>query len=210
MKFKLFSALSVILFMVVLQTFLGCSRAAPTLAPTIPPQMIWSNGSVGIWFNNALTANTGGCNTTGSTVAVTDPISGDTNTLRLTATGACGFYYFSATADANPFVYYSTGHLQFDIRLEQPPANITSMNIQYLNYLVTGNYAEYNFPVSFINSLSTSSFTHVSLPFTSFTAATTGGNGYYQNSVDTPFQISWSATGSGTAMTVDDVVWTSN
>lgn len=209
MKFKILLFLSPFIFGTALPLFLGCSRVAPLLPPPPPtptPQVLCANGTIGTWFTNALTANFGGCTTNAGVTAVTDPISGNGNALILTATGTCGFYYLAANADVNPTLYYSTGHLQFDVLLAQPPANITSMNVQYVNYLLTGNYAEYVFPNSLINSFSSSSFTHVSIPFASFTT----GNGYAQTSIDTPFQISWNASSSNTSVILDNIQWTFN
>lgn len=207
LKFLLF--LSPVLFGMALPLFMGCNRLAPLLPPPPPtptPQIIWANGSVGTWFTNPLTFTSyGACTVTSAVTAVSDPISGNSSALNLTATNTCGFYFFLAPSPSDPSVYYSSGHIQFDILLGQPPANITSMNIQY-NNSISGNYAEYDFPVSLINSFSTSSFTHVSIPFTSFTV----GNGYPQTSIDTPFQVLWIATGSGTSMMFDDIKWTFN
>jgi hypothetical protein len=166
--------------------------------------VIWSNGNFGTWFSSSLSTTTApGCNTTGAVTAVTDPISGDTSTLCLTTTTACGYFNFLSATSADPAIYYTAGHLQFDLMLDQPPVTITAMAIEYLDS-VSGNYAQYNFTPSFINALSTTSFTHVTIPFSSFTT----GNGYTEGIVDTPLQISWSATGTGTSITIDNIVWT--
>lgn len=209
MKLKNLLLLSPFLLGMVLPFLAGCQHSAPTLAPTPAPQVIWANGSIGTWFTSVLTANCGACNTSGAVTAVADPISGDGNTLRLTTTATSGFYYFEAAAAANPSVYYP-GHLQWDIRVEQAPASITSMVIEYVNYSGSGNCGEYDLPGSLINSFSTSSFTHVSIPLTSFTFTTMGCTGFAQISIDTPFQISWNATVTGTALTLDNIRWTAN
>jgi hypothetical protein len=206
MKFKFLLPLWTILLGMALSTYWGCQRGTPTLAPPIAPQVIWSNGISGTWFSSSLSTTTApGCSTTGAVTAVTDPISGDNSTLCLTTTTTCGYFNFLSATPADPTIYYPTGHLQFDLLLDQPPVTITAMAIEYLNS-VSGNYAQYNFTPSFINALSTTSFTHVSIPFTSFTT----GNGYTEGSVDTPLQISWSATGTGTAITIDNIVWTAH
>ncbi len=210
MKFKILLPALLILFGTAANFFLGCNRSSPTpLLPAPPPpaiQTIWSDGSAGTWFNNSLTSGTSpGCSTTGSITAVTDQISGDSNTFLLTTTKTCGYYYFLSGSAENPDPYYPSGRLVFDIELDQPSADITAMDIEYLNSS-TGSYAEYNLSANLINSFSTSSFTHVSIPFSSFTT----GNGYTQASIDTPFLISWTATMTGTAITVDNIQWTPN
>ena len=190
-------------------SYWGCQRGTTTVTPPvppppIPPQVIWSNGNFGTWFGSSLSTTTApGCSTTAAVTAVTDPISGDNSTLCLTTTTTCGYFNFLSAAPGYPTVYYATGHLQFDLLLDQPPANITAMAIEYLDS-VSGNYAQYSFTPSSINALSTTTFTHLTIPFTSFT----GGTGYSEGIVDTPLQISWSATGTGTAITIDNIVWT--
>ena len=119
----------------------------------------------------------------------------------LTSTLNCGFFLFIIPAPIDPSLYYPNGHLQFDIQLVQPASNFSSMFVEYENSS-NGNDAQYIFPASFINSLSTSSFKHVSLPFSSFT--TSGA----QNQVDTPFVLHWGATVTGTAVILDNIEWT--
>ncbi len=208
MKLKILLPALLVLFGTAAGFFLGCNRSNPNpLLPAPPPppiQTIWSNGSAGAWFNNTLMSGTvPGCTTTGSVTAVTDPISGDSNTLFLTTTKTCGTYSFSSGSAENPDAYYPSGHLVFDIELDQPSGAVTSMNVQYFNSTLPYT-PEYIFPASLINSLSPSSFTHVSIAFTSFTG------GYTLASVNTPFQISWTATVTGTAITVDNIQWTPN
>ena len=211
MKLKTLLFLSPILLGTSLPLFIGCDRLSPLMPPPPPtptPQVLWANGIVGTWFTNALTENPGGT-TTNAVTAVADPISGDTSALFLATTSANGFYYLSASSAINPSLYYS-GHLQFDILSAQPSSSITSMSIAYVNYLGSGNCGDYDFPATLIGTLSTISFTHVSIPLVSFTNTTGGCNGYFQTSVDTPFQISWAGPSGGTTITLDNIKWTFN
>ncbi len=204
MKFKTLLFLSPFFFAIALPLFLGCNRVAPLVPPPPAPQVVWANGNVGNWFSSSLAVTTyGGCSVAYAVTAVSDPISGDNSALNLTTASTCGLFFFSATAPVNPSLYYP-GHLQFDILLGQPGSNLSTFNIQY-NYSI-GNYAEYDFPPSLINSLSATSFTHISIPFTSFTI----GNGYAQTTVDTPLYVLWTASISGTSITIDNVQWTYN
>lgn len=192
--------------------FIGCDRLAPLSAIPVPSQIIWANGSYGTWLNNTLTFGCGGCSTNGAVTTVSDPISGDTQALLLTAAVPFGYYYFQDTpvTAVDPSIYYSSGHLQFDILLGQPSTDFTSMYLQYVNNSGSGNCGGYNFPASLMNSFSPSSFTHVSIPFASFTSTNSGCNGYIQNSVDTPFQLTWIVSSSGTTITLDNIRWTYN
>lgn len=213
MKLKILLFLSPVYLGMALPLFIGCDRLAPLMPPPPPtptPQVVWANGFIGTWFGNAMTAQCGACNTTGAVTAVNDPISGDTSALLLTANVPGGFYYFQSPVTVNPSNYYPTGHLQFDILLGQPAANITSMSLQYYNNGFSGNCGEYDFPATLISSWSSSSFTHVSTPFTAFTVTTGGCSGYAQNSIDTPFELSWSVSSSGTTITLDNIRWTFN
>ena len=212
MKFKILLFFSPVLFGLALLLFQGCDRVAP-LTPVPPaPQVIWANGTVGTWFTNALAANPGGY-TSASVTAVNDPISGDASALLLTAS-TNGFYFLQAPVTVNPSVYYLTGHLQFDILLGQAASNFPSISLEYVNYGYTGNCGDYNLPTTLINSFNTASFTHVSVPFTSFTVTTgggcSGGYGYNQTSVDTPFQISWPVPSGATTIMIDNIQWTYN
>ncbi len=209
MKFKTFLSYIPIFLVSLISLFVGCTRinTTPVPNPTWPPQTIWSNGTIGFWFGNVLTGNSGGCcPSTSSISSATDNISGDTNTLLLSTTYTHGFYFYSASTPSNPSSYYAKGHLQFDIRLEQPPSLFTLLYVEYLLQANSDNGAV-TFNPNFINSLSTTSFTHVSLPFSTFTPD------YEAQSIDTPFEISWqttSAPSNGNVVTLDDIVWTAN
>lgn len=207
MKLKILLALSLIFFAAAIPLFVSCSRSGQTIAPssTPTPLVILKNGVVGAWYGSALTSLTSpGCTVTGAVTAVTDSLSGDTSAFCLSTTKACGTYGLVAATPANPLQFYSSGHFQFDIRLEQPPSNFTSIVVEYMSQS-SPTYAQYSFPTTLINNLSTTSFTRVSLPFTSFT-------GYVQSSIDTPFYIGWftTAASTGAVMTFDNVVWTTN
>jgi len=213
MKFKILVLAALpILFGLTLPFFQGCDRPAPLMPPIPTPQVIWANGSVGTWFTNTLTANLGGF-TSASVTAVNDPISGDSNALLLTATAINGFYYLQAPVTVNPSNYYFVGHMQFDILLGQPASNIPSISLEYVDNGFGGSCGDYNLPTTLINSFSTTSFTHVSIPFTSFTVTSGGGcstYGYSQTSVDTPFEISWPISSSATTIIIDNIQWTYN
>src|SRR5581483_8762209 len=108
MKFKFLLPLWMILLGMALSSYWGCQRenltpTPPVPPPPIPPQVIWSNGNFGTWFNSSLSTTTApGCNTTGAVTAVTDPISGDNSTYCLTTTTSCGYFNFLSAASADP------------------------------------------------------------------------------------------------------------
>lgn len=206
-KMKLNNALALPLVFCVtaLALVVGCSRFNPVSIPNpIPaPQTVLSSGVAGTWLGNVLTPSSyGGCSANPAIVPVTDTLSDDSSTLQLTTISTCGLYIFSSAVTVNPSSYYPKGHLQFDILLGNPPANYSSISIQYL--YSNGSNATCNLSANLINSLSTTAFTRVSIPFTSFT-----GN-YYITNVDTPFYVLWQTSVTGSSITLDNIVWTSN
>jgi hypothetical protein len=82
------------------------------------------------------------------------------------------------------------------------------MSLSYVNNSGAGNCGDYDFSPAAIASLSQSSFTHISIPFTAFTFTTGGCSGYSQTTVDTPFQLLWVVSSSGTTITLDNIQWT--
>ena len=207
MNLKNFLALPLAFSAMAISLFVGCSRlnTVPVPNPVPAPQTILSNGVAGTWFGNLLTPSPyGGCAANPAVMPVTDSLSGDSSTLQLTTASTCGLYQFSSAVTVNPSSYYSKGHLQFDILLGSPATNYSSINIQYL--YSSGDYASYNFSTALINSLSTTAFTRVSIPFTTFT----GSGNYYLTAVDTPFYILWQTTVTGSSITLDNIVWTAN
>lgn len=102
------------------------------------------------------------------------------------------------TLDAS--AYYPNGHIQFDIRLETPASTFSSMVLDYGSSAGIG--AAYNINFS---ALSTSHFTHLSIPLSAFSSNQTAA-------VDEPFDLTIVVPGSlpATFVTVNDVEWTGN
>ena len=206
MKLKTFLALLPFLFAAVIPFFVACDRfnTVSVPIPTPTPQVLLNSGSAGTWFGNVLTPSSyGGCMANSAVMPIPDSLSGDSNTLQLTTASACGLYIFSSAVTVDPSSYYSKGHLQFDLLLGSSSANYSSINIQYFYSNGTTN-ASYNLPANLINSLSTTAFTHISIPFSAFTGD------YYQFNVDTPFYILWQTSTTGSSISLDDVAWTYN
>ncbi len=207
MKLKTLLTLSPIFLAVALSIVVGCTRYTPVSIPNpVPaPQFVLSNGVAGTWFGNVVTPSPyGGCAATPAVVAVTDSVSGDPNSLQLTTANTCGFYVFSIPVTVNLSAYYPIGHFQFDIMLGIPSSNFSSIKLEFLDSTsITDDY--YYLPTSLINSLSTTSFTHISIPITSFK-----GNYALASGINTPFQITWVTSSASSSLTMDDIVWTAN
>jgi hypothetical protein len=155
MKLNNALALPLVFCVTALALVVGCSRFNPVSIPNpIPaPQTVLSNGVAGTWLGNVLTPSSyGGCSANPAIVPVTDTLSDDSSTLQLTTTSTCGLYIFSSPVTVNPSSYYAKGHLQFDILLGNPPANFSSISIQYL--YSNGSNATCNLSANLINSLS--------------------------------------------------------
>ena len=135
MKLNNALALPLVFCVTALALVVGCSRFNPVSIPNpIPaPQTVLSSGVAGTWLGNVLTPSSyGGCSANPAIVPVTDTLSDDSSTLQLTTISTCGLYIFSSAVTVNPSSYYPKGHLQFDILLGNPPANYSSISIQYL------------------------------------------------------------------------------
>lgn len=102
------------------------------------------------------------------------------------------------TFDASAF--YPNGHIQFDIRLETPPSTFTAMILDYGSS--AGVAAAYTIDFS---ALSTSHFTHLSIPLKAFSSNQTAA-------VDEPFDLTMVVSGAlpATFVSVNDVEWTGN
>jgi len=128
---------------------------SPTAVVTPTPQIIWQNGTVGCWGGN--------CTTGGLTI-------GDVVTPYLT-TGSNTLEFYFNNSSQNPAnlepsfktqnvqvkTAYTNGHLQFDIELGQSASLYSSINVAIGSGWTTLN----------LSALSASSFTHISIPFTS-------------------------------------------
>ncbi len=214
MKLKTLSGIALVLTVASFHYFEGCTRVPnPEIAyPPVPaPQVIWSNGSPCSWFGNALTPQSPpNCPVTPATITGPDPISGDSNVLYLpqvSPVNFCGIYKITSTVAVLPSSYYS-GHLQFDIQLGQPAVNYSAVTISFWNSTLSDSWA-YAFPPPTLNNLSNTTFTHISIPITSFT--TSIGSAYLGGvPIDIPFQINWITTVLGESITLDNLIWTAN
>src|ERR1700677_2810671 len=138
----------------------GSGTATPT---PVNAQTIWANGNFGSFFGASVAPVT----VRGSILNVNtpDPISGDTTALQFSATAMATPLapYFLDSAPENPGTYYASGHLQFDIILDQSSitGNIT-VGFAYVNSGGSTVTAPYALSVA---SLSAVTFTHESIPF---------------------------------------------
>jgi hypothetical protein len=167
-------------------------QPTPTPVAPVPPDVLWQNGTIGTWFTNTLTL---ACNTNGTynSVVATDNVTGDTTSLQVSGTSV-GLYFSSPNAVS--VSDFSSGHIQFDIELEQNIAgNLT------IYYGATSQSECYSYLVS-LSSLSTGSFTHVSIPI-SFT------NPCGEN-IAGPFYAVFPSTSSGPVADFGNIRWTSN
>lgn len=184
----------------------GSNTPPPASAPAM--QQIWKNGTTGIWFGNTLTPQAVFGNVTLSNVALTDNITGDTTTLRLTTSlpgtiNASGLgMNFTTSVGQNASSYYSTGHLQFNIRLEKVPAPLyDTLTVSYGSDIY--NQGAYTIDMS---TLSTSIFTHISIPISLF-------NANKSSNVAMPFRLTLNQgfINNNQAMaTLNDIKWTEN
>ncbi len=189
--------------------------STPTISPTPTPvveQIIWKQGSAGTWFGNALTIVPVSSGTTLSTVNVLDPIAGDGWSWQVGSTGSQPVItdnepavYFTSATTSDATSYFTSGHIQFDVLLNQPATSgylaIPPFMRIYFGAVAgsTANYYEVN-----LASLNTSTFTHVSIPISSFTL----GGGPFQYQVMTPFYLVMNIAGSGPIATFGNIRWT--
>jgi hypothetical protein len=186
----------------------GSGFGTPTPTP-VNAETIWANGSTGYFFSqNVALVNISGAVTN---VSTPDAISHDNTTLQFSATAVATPVnsYFLIGAPENPGTYYASGHLQFDIELNQ--TGLTgNFQVGYAYQTApsggtTTNTAPY---IISATSLYTTVFTHESIPLSTFVA----------NSplVVEPFYITGPVGGGATqpyggpTFTIDNVQWTSN
>ncbi len=148
-----------------------------TLTPSpITPidQSLWANGSFYPWWGQAITIY----NNDASNETVTDTITGDTIALAFVApsnfVGYNAGLIFLIPNCVNASNYYAAGHIQFDIMLGPASDSNTAQNLN-VNYggIQCNGYGGpgcYNYGTQYAPnvSLSTSAFTHISVPFTAF------------------------------------------
>jgi hypothetical protein len=174
----------------------GSGTATPT---PVNAQTIWANGNFGSFFGASVAPVT--VNGSILNVNTPDPISGDTTTLQFSATAVTTPLapYFLDSAPENPGTYYASGHLQFDIILDQSPlsGNIT-VGFGYVNSGGSTVTTSYALPVT---SLNNSTFTHESIPLSKFTNSA---------SVVEPFFVVGPNGNAEAQFTMDNIQWTSN
>jgi hypothetical protein len=187
----------------------GSGFGTPTPTP-VNAQTIWANGNTGAFFSQ----NVGPVLFYSSilNVSTPDPISGDNTTLQFSATAVAtpvNAYYLSV-APENPGTYYASGHLQFDIKLNQT-GQTGNFQVGYGYQTAASGGTTTNTTISIsATTLSTTVFTHESIPLASF-----GANSPL---VVEPFYIIGPAGGTtpppqpnaGPIFTIDNVQWTSN
>ena len=148
----------------------GCG-GNPT-SPAASNITIYKNGTYGTWFGESLAGSA--FEATFSTVSKTDALTGDTQVLQINEQpgGAARFTISGAIGeDASSFV---GGHLEFDVMLGANAAGQT---------LFPG-FAFASTDVSTL-TLSSTSFTHISLPFSTFGFTASTG----QPNISVPFSF---------------------
>ena len=181
------------------------SGGTPTPTP-VNAQTIWANGNSGVFFsqNVALVPYVGAV----TNVSAPDTISGDNTTLQFSApavsTPVTG--EFLIAAPENPGIYYASGHLQFDIKLNQAVTGNFSVGFGYQANPPTPTTTNTSFYPLPATSLSMTTFTHISIALSTFTPNSAN--------VIEPFYI-FGPSGvpaqpnAGPALTVDNIQWTS-
>lgn len=168
------------------------------------PIVLYKNGVYGTWFietlNPSLSSNaTGGFS---NATDVTDTVTGDTTALLVdvgVANSSCSSlpaYFQISGVTGEHASAYANGHLQFDVMLGP---NYTGNSFTIGINVPSGNVcasSENDFTIA-SSALSSTSFTHVSIPLGSLNANFT--------SVSTPLNLM--AT---TDIYLDDIQWTGN
>jgi len=179
----------------------GTTPASPAATPTPAPppnQLIWKNGTMGTWFGQSEGISGGGY----SSVAITDNITGDTSSLAVTSwqgNSYGGWDQFNVAVAQDASSYYSSGHLQFDIELSSGFNNCgaSTINVGYGNNSTISTYA-----INF-STMSTTQFSHISIPFNLFSSNLT-------SSVTVPFYVTVCGSGGSPALYFNDIKWTGN
>jgi hypothetical protein len=193
-------------FAVLVSCLFGCgSRNPEGPSSSVPPPMVlYKNGAYGTWFGEALTASMSS-NASGSfsnAMDVTDTVTGDTTALLVdvgVSNASCAatpaYFQISGQVGENASAY-SKGHLQFDVMLG--PSYTGSGFTIGINVPSGDVCGSNNNDVTIASSnLSSSTFTHVSIPLSSLNAAFTY--------VGTPLNLM--AT---TDIYLDNIQWTGN
>ncbi len=184
----------------------GSGYNTPTPTP-VNAETIWANGNTGYFFsqNVALVPFVGTVNN----VSTPDPISGDSTSLQFSATAVATPVnaYFLIAAPENPGTYYASGHLQFDIKLEQSSTGTFEVGFGYEANPPTPTTTNTSFYSISASSLSLTSFTHISIALSTFTPNSAN--------VIEPFYIIGPLGVAGEpnaqkAFTIDNIQWTSN
>lgn len=191
---------------------LGCQRSrnpfdishvipTPTQTPTNTPtpgpnQLIWANGSAGTFCGLPISLSKDTSMVNLAVVSTTDTISGDTQVLEV---GTAYVYAdpgitFGVPMQKGMTSYYASGHIQFNLRILQARPSW---------YVVYGG-ASWTY-ISF-GLASPGGWSHVSLPFASYTPDSTG-------SVDLPLHITfdhYSYGPTGSIYQISHIQWTDN
>jgi hypothetical protein len=128
--------------------------------------VLWENGTTGLWGGQVVSVSSDG-NGDLSNAAVTDPFTNDATVLEgygpATSSAGVDMFFtlpiYAAGGGIDQSAYYSSGHIQFDIELGP---NLSSNTIQISYYNNNGGGCG---PIVISSGLSTTTFTHVSIPF---------------------------------------------
>jgi hypothetical protein len=183
----------------------GSGSGTPTPTP-LNAQTIWANGNTGSFFGSTLALVPFNCVVVPNSTP--DTISGDNTTLQFNATPAetpvNGF--FLGAVPENPGTYYASGHLQFDMKLNQPMTGNFTVGLAYQTAPSGGTTVNSPYPLS-AALFNTSTFVHASISLSNFTNSASVVEPFY---IFSPGSASPIEPTNGPAFTIDNVQWTSN
>ena len=203
--------------------FIGCTNSnlapsalyplpvqTPIPVPTLVPFVIWQNGTVGCYQGNCLLdlvrlSTINGGPTTFQTNG--NSLEWDSNGSNICNPSLTG--YMNDPIDITPYLPLN-GHLQMDIKLALTTASYGSIYIRYDNF--TGNLG-YALNLSLLSS---TSFTHVSVPLFFFQSIPPTYN-YFSEWTGNVFEIDLNCPNgptyfpnSGPLLYVNNIQWTAN
>jgi hypothetical protein len=190
------------------------SGTNPTATSTvIPTAQVYQNGVSYPWLFSTACASSTGLDFN-SAYTATDTINSDTTVYLIETNGSiqggASFYSPNATYE-NDSSYLANGHLQFDIEPIAPSGGfaVTLLNILGASSSVSTGTSPVTVTTSILSSVTTGSWTHISLPLS--TAYPPSSPGIY---VYSPFTLDWQLNGAPTAggmlFLIDAIEWSGN
>ncbi len=191
----------------------ACANKTPIssiyLTPTPTPvnsQIIWANGNTGAFFGQNVSLVPYGCSVLN--VNVPDAISGNNTTLQISATAVSQAVTvdFFEPLPGGPGIYYASGHLQMDVKLDQSLSGYFQIGFAYSNSPAGGTYIN-TYDNLLAASLNTATFTHVSIALSNFYNAAYVTEAFY---IYGPIGGPAGQPLTGPVITMDNIRWTSN